>query len=750
MADLAVAGDKFGAALWRWRPFAALVEAVGAEGDRRILWLPVFFGAGIALYFMPTFEPPWWLGLTVTGAAIALAIVFRRGPALRNAAIALAFLGAGLAIIEQARWERGGVMLDRRIGPVALTGRVVDVDLLDRGWRVVVVPDPVPGLTPAEQPRRVRLHIAPSSDEMRPGDRLQAKAMLFPVPGQIVPGGRDMQRELYFTGIGGVGYSYGGARRVAMPDDVQGEGGWREWLLRLRSEMTRRIAAALPGASGGVASAVITGKRGAMPEEVKQAFRDSGLSHLLAIAGLHLGLVGGFVFFTVRGGLALIPWVALRYPIKKIAAIVTLVVLFCYFMISGAAIPTQRAFLMTGIVFVAVLIDRLRISMRICALAALVVLVLDPASLVGVSFQMSFGAVVALIAVYETWGTRLAQLFHRGGFGRKALGYCGAVAVTTVVATIGTEPFAIYHFHHLVLYSPLANVIAVPISAMWTLPWGVVACLLMPFHLEALALTPMGWGIDVTIWAAQWVQGLPGNVWSMPHLPTIGVVLVALGGCWLCLWQQKWRYWGIAGIVAGMATMALTRPPDLILADFGHFLAARTTDGDYRVAPGGEKIDRSFLVSETGAQLLPWPDRGTPAANGLDRGLDCAAEGRCSYTANGRRVAVVTAETGLPVLCNTVDAIVAQVPAGFACRGKIPVVDRIDTWRRGAIALWLDANGVTVESANASRGDRPWVPHPVSRREREKAAARTAVPAAPPPADESREPAPDTRFNQPD
>ena len=168
-------------------------------------------------------------------------------------------------------------------------------------------------------------------------------------------------------------------------------------------------------------------------------------------------------------------------------------------MISGAAIPTQRAFVMTGIVFVAVLIDRLRISMRICALAAMVVLVLDPASLVGVSFQMSFGAVVALIAVYEKWGTQLARLFHRGGFGHKALGYCGAVAVTTVVATIGTEPFAIYHFHHLVLYSPLANVIAVPISAMWTLPWGVVACLLMPFGLEALALTPMGWGIDVTI-----------------------------------------------------------------------------------------------------------------------------------------------------------------------------------------------------------------------------------------------------------
>jgi competence protein ComEC len=745
-ADLAGRGDRLGAASqWRRRPLAALAEALAAEGDRRILWLPVFFGAGIALYFTPTVEPPRWLGLAATFAAVIPAILLRHRPAWRNGAIAITFCAAGLAIMQQARWEYGAPMLERRIGPVALTGRVVDVDTLERGWRIVVAPDPVPGLSTNEQPPRLRIHIAATSDALRPGDRVSLKAMLFPVPGQVMPGGRDMQRELYFAGIGGVGYSYGGARRIAAAGEGSAEGGWREWLLQLRSEMTRRIVAALPGSTGGVASAVITGKRGAMAEDVKQAFRDAGLSHLLAIAGLHLGLVAGFVFFAVRGALALIPWVALRFPIKKITAVVTLVVLFCYLMISGAAIPTQRAFVMTGIVFAAILIDRLRLSMRICALAALVVLVLDPASLVGVSFQMSFGAVVALIAVYETWGNRLAYLFHRGSFGHKALGYCGAVAVTTVIATVGTEPFAIYHFHHLVLYSPLANVIAVPISAMWTLPWGLVASLLMPFGLEAWALTPMGWGIDVTIVVAQWVQALPGNVWSMPRLPTAGVVLVALGGCWLCLWQQKWRLCGIPVVIAGLATMLLTRPPDLILADFGHFLAARTADGDYRVAEGGEKIHRSFLVSETGATLLPWAATGAPAVDGLD----CSAEGRCFYAAQGRRVAIVTRDTGLPVMCYTVDAIVAQVPAGFACRGKIPVVDRIDSWRQGAVALWLDPDGITVVGANESRGDRPWVPHPVSKRERERAAAANP-PTAPPPLAEPREPAADSRFNQPD
>src|SRR5256886_10353409 len=156
-----------------------------------------------------------------------------------------------------------------------------------------------------------------------------------------------------------------------------------------------------------------------------------------------------------------------------------------------------------------------------------------------------------------------------------------ALPISTLVATVGTEPFAIYHFHHLVLYSPLANVIAVPISAMWTLPWGVVACLLMPLGLEALALTPMGWGIDVTIVVAQWVQALPGNVWSMPRLPTAGTVLVALGGCWLCLWQQKWRLWGNPGMNGAPGAMHVPPPPGLNLAHLRHFHPARTSGRDY-------------------------------------------------------------------------------------------------------------------------------------------------------------------------
>jgi competence protein ComEC len=709
MAETAAAGGRIGAAP---QPGTGLTHffarTLAAEGERRQLWLPVAFGAGIASYFGLTFEPALWPAAAAAIALFLLALALRRRPGPRAVALGLAVFAAGFALMRAVTIERTAPVLARRLGPVQLEGRVTDIDRLERGWRIVLAPDPIPGLAPGAEPKRVRIHIPPASDRLDPGDRVGLEAMLFPVPGPALPGGYDFQRDAFFLRIGGVGYSYGAAHRLAAAQP--GGQDWREALRHLRSRMTRRIAAVLPGSTGGVASALITGKRGAIREEVKEAFRNAGLSHLLAIAGLHMGLVAAFVFFVVRGALALLPWVALRFPIKKIAAGVTLLVLFGYLLVSGAAIPTERAFVMNGLVFGAILVDRLRISMRICALAAIAVLLIDPESIVGPSFQMSFSAVIGLIAVYETYGERLGRMWRGASAGGRVLAYACGIVVTTLVATLGTDPFAIYHFHRLALYSPLANVLAVPLSAMWTLPCGVFACLLMPFGLERVALVPMGWGIDLTIRIAEFVSALPGDVWPMPRLPMGGLLAIVFGGLWLAIWRGPWRRWGAAAIAAGLATMLLTRPPDLVMTDGGRFLAARAASGDYRVrAQWGEKFAGSILAEETGAALLPWPKDKGPGP------LDCSGD-RCAYSARGRRVAIVTGAEGLPVDCAHVDAILATVRAGFACRGRIPVVDRIDSWREGAVALWLSPDGVTLKSANESRGDRPWVPQPHKRR----------------------------------
>jgi competence protein ComEC len=262
MADILLNREEHEVARRRFASFARLAAAVGTEGERQALWLPVCFGSGIALYFALTVEPPWWPGPALMLAGTAGAILLRRMPAWRSVAICLAFFAAGFALIAETTRERAAPMLDHRVGPIAITGSVVDIDTLDRGWRIVVAPDTLPNLDPAQQPRLVRIHITAASDLLSPGDRTSFKAMLYPVPGQSLPGGHDLQRELYFAGIGAVGYSYGGARRLAGAEDGAAPGGWRRWLLQLRTEVTRRITAVLPGSTGGIAAALIAGKRG--------------------------------------------------------------------------------------------------------------------------------------------------------------------------------------------------------------------------------------------------------------------------------------------------------------------------------------------------------------------------------------------------------------------------------------------------------------------------------------------------------
>jgi competence protein ComEC len=352
MADAAIpAGGVGWASEWRHRLFGALADNLAAEGERRLLWLPVFFGAGIGIYFVLKVEPPLWPGIVAALAGVGFAFALRRHTGWYEAALAFTALAAGFALIREAASEREASMLQRRLGPIMVTGRVVDLDLLDNGWRLVIAPDPLPGLDAGEQPRHLRLRIPRTSDLLDPGDRVSLKAMVYPPPGPTLPGGYDFQRDAYFARIDGVGYVFGGARRIAAPEGVvsaAADGSWREGLPRLRINMERRITAALPGSTGGIASALITGKRGAISEDVTQAFRDSGLAHLLAVSGDHLGLVGGIVFFAVRALLALMPWVALRCPIKKVAAGVALIAVFCYLLICGAAVSTQRAFMMSG------------------------------------------------------------------------------------------------------------------------------------------------------------------------------------------------------------------------------------------------------------------------------------------------------------------------------------------------------------------------------------------------------------------
>jgi competence protein ComEC len=371
---------------------------------------------------------------------------------------------------------------------------------------------------------------------LRIGDRVRLRASVGPPSPPSVPGTYDFQRDAFFDRIGGVGFAY-----EVQIDDAGPRGPPGDWLSRLRQSINRRILAALPGEEGPVAVALMTGDQSGIAKDVLQAMRDSGLAHLLSISGLHMAIVAGVVFFGLRSLLALVPGLALYHPIKKWAAVAAIAATFAYLMLSGDSVPPQRSFVMTSLVLLAVLFDRSALSMRLIAWAAMVVLLTTPDALTGPSFQMSFAAVVALIAAYETaWVRR----WSRGEGGRLSrLGHhVGGLALTSLIATAATAPYAIYHFNRMSDYGLVANLLAVPLTSFWVMPWAVGAFLLMPLGMEWLALTPMGWGIDGILAIARSVAAWPGAVTLVPAMPLAGLGLITFGGLWLCPGNgEKWR-----------------------------------------------------------------------------------------------------------------------------------------------------------------------------------------------------------------
>ena len=330
------------------------------------------------------------------------------------------------------------------------------------------------------------------------GSAVEVRLRLRRVPEPVMPGGFDFSRKAYFAGLGAVGFSLSPAQQLneapKPPFDIR----LRAKIDGLRHEIERRILEATPGERGAIVIALITGERGRIPEETVQALRNSGLAHMLAISGLHMALMAGSLFWLLRAGAAAFPALALQYPIKKWAAVLALLGGGFYLAISGGSIATQRAFLMMGIVFTAILLDRPALTLRNVAIAACVILALFPESLLEVSFQMSFAAVTALVAVYERTSKRDKPSAGNHSFwgraARKAVWYVGGIALTTLVAGIAVAPFAAFHFHKLAQYSLIANLAAMPPFGLVVMPAALVALLTMPFGLEALPLQVMAWG----------------------------------------------------------------------------------------------------------------------------------------------------------------------------------------------------------------------------------------------------------------
>lgn len=700
---------------WRRR----LVDAASRQRGRLFLWLPVAFGFGAAAYLcLPVELNLLWF---VAAASISGGIWFvcRRYETrpLSGLTLAIFLIFAG-ALVGKLRAEHvGAPVLPSDRSEYNMTAVVVDVvSGSAEAPRLMLAPVVIRGVPRERMPLRLRVTLRPAmldACDIKPGDTISAFAILNPPPSPLIPGGYDFARNAYFQGVGGVGFIPGQPRVLADQDY-----GWRleaaTGLNRLRWNLTRSIVddirpAYRDGAElGGFAAALVTGHQAFVPQGLIDEMRDSGLAHILSISGVHMAVVGAFVFFALRWCMATVPWLALRVPIKKVAAAVSVVTVALYLAISGTPAPAVRAAVVAWVAFAAILLDRRALSLRALAIAAFIVILLTPEAVVQPGFQMSFCATAALLAMSEAHQPPIREIsvpWWVRTFQKTVQGLWLSILLS-LVATLATTPFSIAYFNRFSVYGLLSNLFEAPITTFIVMPGLAVGTVLSETPIGPMALRVAAGGLWLIARVAEWTAGLKGAVITWPGAPDFVLVLSFIGLIWVCL-IRGWARW--LGVAAGLAILYWPRlpAPDVWIDPQGGNAAIRHGNQAYLLRPKVRRVGYDYWSRRYGF--------GTLSEEGRDKDYDCAGYACTPWPDARLRVGFWFSNKPpnrltLTTLCLNSNLVVLRSPVGdwpADCSG----VNRIsagDFRRLGAIELTRREGEWRLKAAQLLRGDRPW------------------------------------------
>nr|WP_281501839.1 ComEC/Rec2 family competence protein [Aliiroseovarius sp. F20344] len=676
-----------------------LLIRIEEERGRFLIWAPLFFGAGIGLYFAQSQEPNiiTYTVLVLLGLAGLVGVwlwPWGIGPLARALiCVVLGFCVAG----ARAHWVAGPVLDFRYYGPVE--GRIVAMDRSQSdAVRLTMDQVRLNDVAPWKVPDRVRVSLHGDQGYLDPaiGQRIALTAHLSGPNGPVEPGGFDFQRMAWFRGIGAVGYTRTPALLLLPPTSEISLA-----VARLRQKIANRVRAVLPGESGGFAATITTGDRSSMDRATIEALRGSNLAHLLAISGLHMGLLTGFVFQAMRVLMGLWPRLALNAPVKKLAAVTAIGAGVFYLALSGGSVATMRAFIMVTTMFVAILFDRHALTLRAVAMAALIVLVLTPEALTEPGFQMSFAATAALVSVFAWLRDR-----SRSETARRLPGWArpiAAVVISSAVAGLATAPIGAAHFNQVSHYGLVANLLSVPIMGAVIMPLAVLAALLSIFRLEALALWLMDYPIRWILWVAETVSSLDGAVGKVPSPPSLVLPLLAVSGILLILLRGREKWVTVFLFVFMAFSWAKVDRPEILISETGGLVGVLTDQGRTLSKPRGEGFAaRSWLEND-----------GDPASQkaAAERAGFLGQKGKMQIDLSWLSLVHLTgrgAETRLTQACSNGDLVVLSAWR----KGDIPdgcdVLDREFLAKSGAVAIRTTSEGWRVIPSRPDDVSRLW------------------------------------------
>ncbi len=682
------------------------------QKQQLFLWVPVIFALGIGFYFLLPSEPPLVLGMLVT--AIFAVAVFLTSPSREKSATmqglwlvlcgGLLISGGSLAATYRTQ-SIAAPMITKKLGPVSVEGTVSSTEDLgegETGMRILLSHLTIERLAPDETPRTVRLKLRKSAN-VKVGQRIRVLAMLNPPSDPSIPGGFDFQRYAFFKGIGAVGFIYNEPEILQEPKTY----GFYGLVERLRQNVAERIELATHYPEAGIITALVTGKRAAISEGDYQAIRDAGLAHMLAISGLHVGLFSTVFFFFCRLIMAAIPGFALNHPIKKYAAVIGMAAAIFYMLLAGSTIPAQRAAMMSGIVFLAVILDRSPLSLRLVAFAAFTVLVFSPESLTSASFQMSFAAVTALVVFFDAIREQWSNWYSGSGLLRRGALYFLGVCLTTVIATCATAPFALFHFQQLGLYALLSNFVAVPLLAFVIMPFAVLALIIMPLGFEAFPLAAVSWGVNGVLEIAHWTAEMEGAVLHVTLWPLSGLVMIVIAAIILMLVRGPLKFAALLPFTAAVILIAAYCPPDILISGNQELIGYSEAPGHLSISTKrrerftAENWERAYGLEEGSAKK--WPNEGQTAF-----GMICAEEG-CRLQRGPFKIAFSRSVYSHDEDCVWADILIAPDPVEKQNCASPVIIDKFDTWKFGAHGIWLEeGNKSVIKRVEDLRGNRPW------------------------------------------
>lgn len=710
---------------------SVILDGLVQQRANLILWIPVFLGLGSCLYFGLNHEPGQALTLTLflTAALLLGGVTWltvraddpNRHYILLLAASVLFWTVAGFSVAQtQARIVATPMLaLDSKVTMV--DGRIVQMETQEngRGWTVVLDQVRFERGEPETTPRKIRLTIRKAKAPFTLGDHVKVLAKLHATSAPVTPGAFDFQRFYYFQGIGALGFSL-------KPPQIIAKGAADDpgfILERLRGKVAAEINRVLPPREAGIAVALMTGERAAISEEDWTALRYSGLAHIISISGLHVALVAAPVFFVIRLLLAGIPFIALRWPIKKIAAAGALIACCAYVALVVPNVPTYRSLLMTGIGLIAIMLDRSPFSLRLVALAAAVVLILSPDSVWSASFQMSFAAVTALVAVADVMRPVWSRYIRNGGWSRKVVVYLAGAILTTFVASLATNPFSSFHFQQIASYSVIANGLCIPLTGLIIMPMLVLSFLLLPFGMADVPLQLMGRGITGMLDVATWVAALPGAVIHTPAWPQAALALFAIAGLCLILLVGRARLICVPLVIAGVVIIASAPQKAVMVAASGRLIMVNTAEQAFVSSRKREKFTLETWqkrIDVDQEQVVAWPKEGKALAG--DVSVACDAE-VCRITLPTLKISTGQSLYALQEDCDWADIMIVPGKKMKRC-GKAKVYDIWGLRESGALAITESGKILTVR---ADQGDRPWSTWPKPYVPNDKSGSGTTV-----------------------